>query len=176
MFMVQLVKTVMEEDPPHPPKPLLLLIFSTKAALRSPRICSMGSHCSLTTNLLLLSSFTLCSRRSQTLGARAAEGKIAICKIFGDCLDVTGKDKQQQAEVPQRCQRRGQRRENSSDLNGREREKKETSLVSVRGYENVPGPAAPSAWFVEVEAGMCSDRLMEKPHAGSADPRAFLPF
>lgn len=32
-----------------PPKPLLLLfIFSTKAALRSSRICCMGSHCSLT--------------------------------------------------------------------------------------------------------------------------------
>lgn len=42
----------------------------------------MGSYCSLTTNLLLLSSFTLCSRRRRTLGTRAAEGKIAICKIL----------------------------------------------------------------------------------------------
>lgn len=85
---------------------------------------------------------------------------------------MTGKDNQR------RLQRRGQRRENSSDRNGRERggEKKETSLVSVPGSENVPGPAAPSAWFVEVEAGMCSDRLMEKPHAGSTDPLAFPPF
>lgn len=70
--------------------------------------------------------------------------------------------------------------ENSSDVcvcTGREREKeekKETSLVSVRCQSTCPGLLHRLRWFVEVEAGMCSDRLMEKPRAGSADPLAFF--